>query len=281
MDSPGYEQIAAAAAFVRERISLPPGPRVGVVLGSGLGAFADQLDKAQALAYAEIPHFPQGSVSGHKSQLVVGSLGGTTALVMQGRVHMYEGYSPQQVVFPVRVLMELGARVLILTNAAGGLGDGLQPGDLMLIRDHINLSSHNPLVGANDDRLGPRFPDMSDTYSRALRELASKVAARRGLALKSGVYLGLLGPSYETPAEIRMFQRWGVDAVGMSTVPEAIACGHRGVPVLGISCITNLAAGISSQPLNHDEVKETADRVTSAFVGLLQDLVPEVGQTLG
>lgn len=278
MDTPGYEQIAAAAAFVRERITLPAGPRVGVVLGSGLGAFADQLTQPQSLSYAEIPHFPQGSVSGHRSRLVVGSLGGVTALVMQGRVHMYEGFTPQQVVFPVRVLMELGARAMVLTNAAGGLGEGLAPGDLMLIRDHVNFSGRNPLCGANDERLGPRFPDMSDTYALRLRELAQQVASRQGLALKSGVYLGLLGPSYETPAEIRVFQRLGVDAVGMSTVPEAIACGHRGVPVLGISCITNLAAGISQQPLDHDEVKQTADRVTSAFVGLLRDLVPEVGR---
>ena len=278
MERPGYEMVQAAAAFVRDRVTLDEGPIVGVVLGSGLGAFADQLDNAVAIGYAEIPHFPQSSVQGHRSRLVVGKLGDTTALVMQGRVHMYEGYSPQQVVFPVRVLMALGARAVIITNSAGGLGDGMSPGDLMLIEDHINLSGQNPLTGANEEKLGVRFPDMSDTYARRLREEAQRVGEKLGVALKQGIYVGLLGPSYETPAEIRMFKALGAHSVGMSTVPEAIACAHAEVPVLGISCITNLAAGISAQPLSHAEVQETADRVRESFVTLLRSLVPAVAK---
>ncbi|MBN2359790.1 MAG: purine-nucleoside phosphorylase, partial [Deltaproteobacteria bacterium] len=201
MEQLGFEQIQAAASFVRDRIALPAGPTVGIILGSGLGAFADQLESAQTVAYAEIPHFPEGSVSGHRSQLVVGRCGTAGALIMQGRVHQYEGFTPEQVVFPARVLIALGARAMIITNAAGGIGDGMQPGDLMLIDDHINLSGRNPLVGANDERLGPRFPDLSDAYSRRLREIAVRIGAERGIALKRGVYVGLLGPSYETPAE--------------------------------------------------------------------------------
>jgi len=276
VDRPGYEQVQAAAAFVRDRAAIGDQPAIGVVLGSGLGAFADELEAPVAIPYAEIPHFPQGSVKGHRSRLVIGRAGGTTALVMQGRVHMYEGFTPQQVVFPVRVLHALGARAVIVTNSAGGLGEGLEPGDLMLIEDHINLSGCNPLVGDNDDRLGVRFPDMSDTYAARLREVATRIGEDLGVALKRGIYVGLLGPSYETPAEIRMFSTLGAHSVGMSTVPEAIACAHAGVPVLGISCITNFAAGISPQPLSHDEVQETADRVTAQFVALLRALVPAV-----
>jgi len=276
----GFEQIQAAAAFVRDRVKLPAGPTVGVVLGSGLGAFADQLGDGQAVAYAEIPHFPEGSVSGHRSRLVVGRLGPATAIVMQGRVHQYEGFSAEQVVFPVRVLAALGAQAMIITNAAGGIGADMQPGDLMLIEDHVNLSGRNPLVGTNDERLGPRFPDMSDAYARRLRTVAEQVSVDCKIPLKRGIYLGLLGPSYETPAEIRMFKLLGADAVGMSTVPEVIACAHARIPVLGISCITNLAAGISQQPLSHDEVKQTADRVTGQFVALLRALVPALAAAL-
>lgn len=272
----GYEQIHAAAAFIRDRVSMPQGPLVGVILGSGLGAFADALDDAQAISYAEIPHFPEGQVSGHASRLVIGRIDGVGVLAMQGRVHMYEGFSPSEVVFPVRVLHALGAQKMVVTNAAGGMGQGLAPGDLMLITDHINLSARNPLVGGNDARLGPRFPDMSDTYAKALRQRVLGLANELGIGLKQGVYLGLLGPSYETPAEIRFYQQLGVDAVGMSTVPEAIACAHAGVPVLGISCITNYAAGIIDQPLSHAEVKETADRVTEQFVRLLRASIPRL-----
>jgi purine-nucleoside phosphorylase len=193
-------------------------------------------------------------------------------------VHQYEGFSAEQVVFPVRVLVALGAQAMIITNAAGAIGDGLQPGDLMLIEDHINLSGRNPLVGANDERLGPRFPDLSDAYSSRLRTSAEQIGAEHGIALKRGIYVGLLGPSYETPAEIRMFKRVGADAVGMSTVPEVIACAHARVPVLGISCITNLAAGISQQPLSHDEVKETASRVERQFVSYMAALVERLGE---
>lgn len=272
----GFEQIQAAAAFIRDRTTLPSGDLVGVILGSGLGAFADSIENAQAVAYAQIPHFPEGKVSGHASRLVVGQIGDVAVLAMQGRVHMYEGFRPDEVVFPVRVLHALGAKIMVITNAAGGMGEGLTPGDLMLISDHINLSGRNPLVGGNDERLGPRFPDMSNTYSKTLREKVLQVAANQSLSLKQGVYLGLLGPSYETPAEIHFYQKLGVDAVGMSTVPEAIVCAHAGVPVLGISCITNYAAGIIDQPLSHAEVKETADRVTEQFVQLLRASIPQL-----
>ncbi len=274
----GFEQIQAAAAFVRDRVQMPQGELVGVVLGSGLGAFADSIQNGQHVPYAQIPHFPEGKVSGHASRLVIGEIDGVGVLAMQGRVHMYEGFRPDEVVFPVRVLHALGTKTMVITNAAGGMGEGLSPGDLMLIRDHINLSGRNPLVGHNDERLGPRFPDMSDTYTRALRERVQAVAAENDISLKQGVYLGLLGPSYETPAEIRFYQKLGVDAVGMSTVPEAIACAHAGVPVLGISCITNYAAGIIDQPLSHAEVKETADRVTEQFVQLLRASIPRLLQ---
>lgn len=272
----GFEQIQAAAAYVRDRIRIPSGELVGVILGSGLGAFADSIQDAQSVSYAQIPHFPEGQVSGHASRLVVGQIDGIGVLAMQGRVHMYEGFRPDEVVFPVRVLHALGAKTMVITNAAGGMGEGLTPGDLMLISDHINLSGRNPLVGGNDERLGPRFPDMSDTYSKALREKVLQLAAEQDMSLKQGVYLGLLGPSYETPAEIRFYRQLGVDAVGMSTVPEAIACAHAGVPVLGISCITNYAAGIIDQPLSHAEVKETADRVTEQFVQLLMASIPRL-----
>lgn len=276
VENPGYEQILAAASFIKDRLAVPTQGAVGVVLGSGLGAFADELSEPQFLPYAEIPHFPQGSVSGHSSRLVLGKVGQTPVLAMQGRVHMYEGYTPQQVVLPVRVLMMLGVKVLIITNAAGGISSDLAPGDLMLIADHLNLSCRNPLVGDNDERMGPRFPDMSDTYAKRLREIAQQVAEQQQIELKSGVYAGLLGPSYETPAEIRMLGVMGANAVGMSTVPEVIACGHGGAAVLGISCITNLAAGISQTPLDHAEVKETADRVRADFVRLLHNLVPAI-----
>ncbi|MBI1944321.1 MAG: purine-nucleoside phosphorylase [Deltaproteobacteria bacterium] len=281
MHSTGHPQVQAAAAFARDRL----GERgegavatVGVVLGSGLGHVADVVvdNGGAAVEYGTIPHFPTSSVEGHKGRLVAGSVGGARVLLMQGRVHRYEGYTAAQVVFPVRVLHALGVRRLIVTNAAGGIGDGFVPGDLMLIEDHLNLTGDNPLVGANDARFGPRFPDMSDAYSARLREEADKVAAERSLALRRGVYAGLLGPSYETPAEIRMLKTLGAHAVGMSTVHEVIAANHLGTEVLGISCITNLAAGISKVKLSHDEVKETADRVGQAFSGLVLQLIPRL-----
>ena len=279
-----YAEISAAAAAVRDRLGFGADDvvaKVGVVLGSGLGPVADRIlaEGGVAVPYGAIPHFPTSSVEGHKGQLVFGRVEGTPVLLMQGRVHRYEGWSPAQVAFPTRVLMALGARSLLLTNAAGGLGDGMQPGDLMLISDHINLTGNNPLVGANDEAMGPRFPDMSDTYSARLRELAKSFGQELGIRLREGVYAGMLGPSYETPAEVRMVKILGAEAVGMSTVYEAIAAAHQGAQVLGISCITNLAAGISAHALSHEEVKETAQRVEADFSSLVLRLVPALASS--
>lgn len=278
-DALSFPHAAAAAAVVADRLRLgTPAASVGIILGSGLGAVADTVleQGGAALSYGEIPHFPTSSVEGHRGRLVAGRVGSAPVLLMQGRVHRYEGYPASSVAFPVRVLAALGVKRLIVTNAAGGLGDGFSAGDLMLIEDHLNLTGDNPLVGHNDARFGPRFPDMSEAYSRRLTALADDVARARGLKLQRGVYAGLLGPSYETPAEIRMLRTLGAQAVGMSTVFEVIAASHLGLEVLGISCITNLAAGLSSQKLSHDEVKETATRVEAAFSGLILDLVPRL-----
>lgn len=275
----GFTHATAAAAAAADRLrSGLPAATVGVILGSGLGAVADTVVESggTALSYGEIPHFPTSSVEGHKGRLVYGIVGGVPVLLMQGRVHRYEGYPASSVVFPVRVLHALGVKRLVVTNAAGGLGAGFSAGDLMLIEDHLNLTGDNPLVGHNDARFGPRFPDMSEAYSRRLTALADDVAQARGLKLQRGVYAGLLGPSYETPAEIRMLRTLGAHAVGMSTVFEVIAASHLGMEVLGISCITNLAAGLSDQKLSHDEVKDTATRVEAAFSGLILDLLPRL-----
>lgn len=249
-------------------------PEVGVVLGSGLGAFADLLTDAQSLPFSAFPHFPVSSVVGHAGRVVSGRIGGVRAIVLQGRVHGYEGYSPQEVVFPIRVLCRLGIKALVLTNAAGCINPAWAAGDLMRIDDHLNLSGRNPLVGPNESALGPRFPDLSTAYDPRLRRAVAAAAEARGVALRAGTYVCLLGPSYETPAEIRMLRTLGGDAVGMSTVPEAIAAAHMGVPVAGISCLTNMAAGILDQPLSHAEVTETADRVRDQFVALLAELLP-------
>jgi purine-nucleoside phosphorylase len=273
----GYEAIQAAAAYIKDQLGEADDvASVGVVLGSGLGSVADEVmtqEGSKAIEYGTIPHFPTSSVVGHKGRLVYGNLNGKAVLLMQGRVHAYEGYSPRQVVFPVRVLMALGVKRLILTNAAGGITPGMQPGTLMLLSDHLNLTAQNPLTGKNDDRLGPRFPDMSFTYHPDLKAMAYDVAKEQGCELMEGVYAGLLGPSYETPAEIKMLQTLGANAVGMSTVFEAIAAGHQGTQVLGMSCITNLAAGISDQELSHEEVAETAKRVEHTFSALVLELV--------
>lgn len=278
----GYEQVQSAAAFARDRLGVREGPvaSVAVVLGSGLGRVADLVleQGGRAVEYGALPHFPVSSVEGHKGRLVCGIVDGVSVLLMQGRVHRYEGYSAQEVVFPIRVLGALGVKRLMVTNAAGGLGDGMQAGDLMLIEDHLNLTGDSPLIGKNDSRFGARFPDMSDAYTARLRAMALEVAQSRGITLKRGVYAGLLGPSYETPAEIRMLRTLGASAVGMSTVHEVIAASHMGIDVLGISCITNLAAGISQHKLTHDEVKETATRVEQAFSGLVLALVPKLAR---
>lgn len=281
MTNAGHPQVQAAAAFARDRLGgrdADPLATVAVVLGSGLGHVADIVleNEGKAVEYGAMPHFPSSSVEGHKGRLVAGRVGGARVLLMQGRVHRYEGYSAQQVVFPIRVLHALGVRRLVVTNAAGGLGEGFAAGDLMLIEDHLNLTGDNPLVGSNDTHFGPRFPDMSDAYSAKLRDVADKVASERGVPLRRGVYAGLLGPSYETPAEIRMLRTLGASAVGMSTVHEVIAANHLGMEVLGLSCITNLAAGISRDKLSHDDVKETASRVGEAFAGLVLQLIPRL-----
>jgi purine-nucleoside phosphorylase len=266
-----YERASDAAAFVRARIGAVP--TTAVVLGSGLGAFAERLSDAVVLPYTEIPHWPASHVVGHAGKLCVGTSRGRPVVALAGRAHFYEGHPLTRVTFGVRVLGLLGVRTLVLTNAAGGVNTAFEAGNLMVIDDHINLFGSNPLIGPHDERLGPRFPDMTEVYSRRLRALADQVAAARGLRLTHGVYAGLHGPSYETPAEIRHLRAIGADAVGMSTVPEAIVARQMGVEVLGISCITNMAAGVLPQPLDHDEVMATAARVATEFVALLEGVV--------
>jgi purine-nucleoside phosphorylase len=256
----------------------PLRPAVGVILGSGLGAFADGFSERAAIPYAELPSFPISSVPGHAGRLVLGKVGGVPVVAMQGRVHFYEGFAAWQVALPARVLCRLGIGALVVTNAAGGIHPDFSPGDLMRITDHLNLSGSNPLIGPNDDALGPRFPDMSAAYAPDLGEKMQQSAQASGNALRSGVYAQLSGPSYETPAEIRMLRTLGADAVGMSTVPEVVAAAHMGVPVAGISCITNFAAGIGKRPLSHAEVSETADRVKDRFTALLADFLPRLAR---
>lgn len=267
-----YDSIQETAAAIRERTSLQP--KVGLILGSGLGGFADTLSDAVVIPYGDLPNFPTSSVAGHAGRLVLGTLDGAPVVAMQGRVHMYEGYQAWQAAFPARVLCALGIQTLVVTNAAGGIREDLRPGDLMVITDQINLSGMNPLTGHNDERLGPRFPDMSAAYTPALRDLLFSVAEKNQIALKQGVYVQLSGPSYETPAEIRMLRTLGADAVGMSTVPEVIVASHMGVRCAGISCITNLAAGIGKKPLSHEEVAETAELARERFSGLLRAFLP-------
>jgi purine-nucleoside phosphorylase len=266
----------SAAKLILGRTSLRP--KIGLVLGSGLGAFADSLTDAVPVPYSEIPSFPQSTAIGHAGRLVIGNAGSVPVAAMQGRVHLYEGYSPQQVTFPIRVFARMGIRAVILTNAAGGINVGYAQGALVLIRDHINLQGSNPLVSANDDRFGVRFPDMTQAYSRAYRAIACEEASRLGITLQEGVYAGLLGPSYETPAEIEYLRRIGADLVGMSTVAEVIAARHMGLNVLAISCVTNMAAGILDQPLSHAEVMETGERVKTTFEALLRAVLPRVAQ---
>src|SRR6267378_4771857 len=266
-----YGLAEQAARIIRARISHEP--RIAVVLGSGLGDFADEFQNAVAIPYAEIPGFPTSTAQGHAGRLVVGTVDNVPVAAMQGRVHFYEGYSLEEVTFPVRTFKLLGIKTLVLTNAAGGVDVQLSQGALMVINDHLNLMGANPLRGPNDDRFGPRFPDMTEVYSRELQELAVAEARAIGVDLRRGIYAGLAGPSYETPAEIHMLRGFGADAVGMSTVPEAIVARHMSMQVLGISCITNMAAGISDQPINHDEVMEIGRRVRDTFARLLRRLI--------
>lgn len=260
-----------AVAYIEPKLTEKP--TIGLVLGSGLGVLADEIENPVVIPYDEIPGFTKSTVVGHKGQLVIGKLRGKQVVAMQGRFHYYEGHDLDAVVFPIRVMKLLGVETMIITNAAGGINESYGEGNLMLIRDHINLTARNPLIGPNDDEMGTRFPDMSEAYSKELRNLAKSVAEEQGINLQEGVYVGLLGPSYETPAEIRMLRILGADAVGMSTVPEVIVARHMKVKVLGISCISNMAAGILEQPLSHEEVMATTERVKSQFLTLVKEIV--------
>jgi purine-nucleoside phosphorylase len=275
LPDPIFARAEEAAAAIRRRIKVTP--RVAVVLGSGLGSFADCVEQPIAIPYSDVPHFPRPTVEGHSGRLVAGTVAGTPVAVMQGRVHGYEGYSPEEVTFPTRVLGRLGIGTLVVTNAAGGIRLDLHQGQLVLLSDHINLTGRNPLVGPNDERLGERFFDMTEAYSKRLRLLAREAATRHGISLPEGVYLSVSGPSFETPAEIQAFRTWGADLVGMSTVQEVIVARHMGIEVLGISCVTNMAAGILNQPINHLEVIETGARTQEHLTTLLVDLLPKLG----
>jgi purine-nucleoside phosphorylase len=266
-----FERVDEAAAAVRAAAGRLP--ETAIVLGSGLGDFADTLQNSVATPYSALPHWPASNVIGHAGQLVVGETVGKRIAVLSGRAHFYEGHDMATVVFATRVMGRLGVKQIILTNAAGGINTSLTQGALMIIDDHINLLGSNPLIGRNDERFGARFPDMTEVYSRRLGRLANEAARAKGIPLSHGVYVAVHGPSYETPAEIRYFRAIGADAVGMSTVPEAIAARHMGMDVLGISCITNMAAGVLPQPLVHDEVVETAHRVRATFISLLEGII--------
>lgn len=266
-----FEQVQeAAAALSRRGVQ---GARCAVILGSGLGAFADTLRDPIRVSYADIPHVATPKVIGHAGHLVFGHLGGAPILALAGRAHFYEGHPMRTVTLPTRVLATLGVKTLLITNAAGGINTSYRPGDLVLLRDHLNLMGTNPLIGPNDDRLGKRFPDMTQVYAPALRAHAHEVAASLGFSLPEGVYAGLTGPSYETPAEIRMLRALGADLVGMSTVPEVITAAHMGVSVLGISCVTNLAAGVAEGPIDHSHVEEVATQARARFVGLVSGVL--------
>jgi len=266
-----FERVEEAARSLRLRWGTLP--ETAIVLGSGLGDFADTLLDAIATPYGEIPHWPASQVLGHAGRLVTGRIAGKRVAALSGRVHFYEGHDLATVVFATRVMGRLGVKQIVLTNAAGGINTSFAQGALMIIDDHINFLGTNPLVGANDDRFGPRFPDMSEVYSVRLRKIAIEAARARGVPVSHGVYVAVHGPSYETPAEIRAFRTLGADAIGMSTVPEAIAARHMGMEVLGISCITNMAAGVLPQPLVHEEVMETARRVRGSFIALLEGII--------
>ena len=268
-----------AAKFILSKTKLRP--RVAVVLGSGLGAFADDLAGAVRIPYEKIPGFPRSTAEGHAGRLVIGKAGDVVVAAMQGRVHFYEGYSLREVVFPMRVLGRLGIRATILTNAAGGINTDFKQGALVVIRDHIDLQGSNPLIGGNDERFGARFPDMTQAYSKSYRSIATEESRRLGIEVFEGVYAALTGPSYETPAEIRYLRTIGADLVGMSTAPEVIVARHMGIRVLGISCVTNMAAGILDQPINHAEVMETGERVKGQFVALLRAVLPRIAADAG
>lgn len=265
------KKINEATRYIQDKVSIEP--EIGIILGSGLGPLADELIDATKINYKEIPNFPVPTVTGHEGKLVIGKLGNKNIVAMQGRFHYYEGYSLEEVTFPVRVMKALGINYLIVTNAAGGVNKDFVPGDLMIIKDHINFASSNPLIGRNFAELGPRFPDMSSAYDNELINIASEVGKKLGIKLQKGTYMWFTGPNYETPAEVRMARLLGGDAVGMSTVPEVIAAVHSGLRVLGISCITNMASGILNQPLSHSEVVETSKKVKSKFIELVKNIL--------
>ena len=273
-----FERAGLAAEFISSQTSLQP--EIALVLGSGLGAFADEFRGATKITYAEIPHFPRSTAIGHAGNLVIGTVGSIPVAGMQGRVHLYEGYSVKDVAFPIRVFARMGVKAVILTNAAGGIKHEFVQGKLVVIKDHINLQGASPLSGPNDDRFGVRFPDMTAAYDRRFREMAVGEGNRMGIGMYEGVYAALPGPSYETPAEIRYLRAIGADLVGMSTVPEVLAARHSDIRVLGISCVTNAAAGILDQPLDHKEVLETGERVKGQFIGLLKALIPRIAEAL-
>jgi len=285
MSTEYFDQVSEAAAWLRSRLGARV-PRLGVVLGSGLGAIANAVADAVTVPYAQIPHFPQSTVEGHSGRMVAGQLGGATVIVMQGRVHYYEGYTPAQVTFPMRVLGALGVHAVVLTNAAGGIQAGYRIGQLVALSDHINFMGWNPLTGTNEPRFacfpgaGLRFFDMTEAYSRRLRALAAEAAAAEGIELDEGVYLATPGPSFETPAEIRAFRTLGATLVGMSTVPETIVARHMGIEVLGISCVTNLAAGLSDKQLSHAEVFEAGRQVENKLARLLTRLAPAIAASV-
>jgi purine-nucleoside phosphorylase len=270
-----FEKIQNAAQFLKGKYE--KNPKIGLILGSGLGVLADEIEQPVKIAYNAIPDFPVSTVEGHAGQLVFGRINEVEVVAMQGRFHYYEGYSFEKVTFPVRVMKELGVEILIVTNAAGGVNESFSPGDLMIITDHINNMGTNPLIGPNDSRLGVRFPDMSEAYDKELRAMAKQISEKLNIKTQEGVYVGNTGPTYETPAEVRMIRTFGGDAVGMSTVPEVIVARHAGMKVMGISCISNMAAGILDQPLNHEEVIETTEKVKANFLAYVKELIKQYG----
>ena len=276
MPQDDFTHAESAAQFLLSQTPLRP--KIGLVLGSGLGAFADELSEATRVPYAHIPAFPRSTAVGHAGQMVIGKAGGIPVAAMQGRVHLYEGYSTKEVAFPMRAFGRMGIRAAVLTNAAGGINLEYKQGALVILTDHINLQGQNPLVGPNDDRFGPRFPDMTQAYWKPYRAIALEAARKLGKTVYQGVYAGLLGPSYETPGEIRYLRAIGADLVGMSTISEVVAARHMGIRILAISCVTNMAAGILDQVINHEEVLETGERVKGNFVALLRAVLPEIAK---
>jgi purine-nucleoside phosphorylase len=273
-----FSRASRAAKFILAKTKLRP--RIALVLGSGLGAFADEFAAPTRIPYAKIPHFPRSTAIGHVGQLVIGRVGSVPVAGMQGRVHLYEGYSARDVIFPIRVFTRMGIKAVILTNAAGGINLSYSQGALVALRDHINLQGTNPLIGPNDDRFGPRFPDVTHAYDAEFRRFVAEEGNKLALNLHEGVYLALSGPNYETPAEIHAFRTLGADLVGMSTVPEVIAARHANIRVLGISCVTNMAAGITGAPLTAEEVFETGARVKAQFIGLLKAVIPRISEAI-